>query len=65
MFIRGITVSANTQFLCDVIFGTFKFMTLHDLHNITKSVTKFWIYIQTPIKVFLNNVCHIAKAACE
>ena len=53
MVIQRIIVSANIEFLCDIIFDafsvTFKFftiMTLRDSHKITKSVTKFWIRIK-------------------
>ena len=46
MVIQRIIVSANTEFLCDVIFVTYYYVTimmLCDLHKIMKSVTKFWI----------------------
>ena len=55
MVIQRIMVSANTEFLCDIIFVTsflqlsnfyVIIMMLHDLHKITKSVTKFWIHMK-------------------
>ena len=55
-------LSANTEFLCDVIFVTSKFLMLCDSHKIRGIVTKFWIRIkrrtdeigvlQTPISNF-------------
>ena len=52
MVIQRIKMSANTEFLCNIIFVTsfsnshIIIMMLPDLHKFTKIVTKFWIRIK-------------------